>query len=164
MIYLGVDPGAKGSLCFLDMDTRKMGFKPTPCLEFTAKQLRVHILAIHKKYDIRMAAIEDVHAIFGTSAGSNFKFGYNVGIINGVIQTTNIGLDLVTPRTWQRAIKAPTRKRAGGATKLKKAIAAIALRLYPDAPLLGPRGGLLDGRADALMIAHYLSLKYGGKL
>jgi hypothetical protein len=163
-VYLGIDPGAKGSLCFLDMDSKKMAFLPTPCLEVSAMSLRKKILATHKCHNIIWAGIEDVHAIHGTAAGSNFKFGYNVGQIHTVIQIVGIGYDLITPRIWQRAIKAPTRKRAGGATKLKKAIAAIALRLYPDAPLLGPRGGLLDGRADALMIAHYLSLKYGGKL
>jgi hypothetical protein len=43
----------------------------------------------------------------------------------------------------------------------KKFVASIALQLYPKAPLFGPKGGLLDGRADALMIAHYLSIKYG---
>lgn len=44
----------------------------------------------------------------------------------------------------------------------KKTVAAKALQLYPDAELHGPKGGLLDGRADALMIAHFLTIKYGG--
>ena len=43
----------------------------------------------------------------------------------------------------------------------KKHVASIAMQLYPKANLSGPKGGLLDGRADALMIAHYLSIKYG---
>ena len=38
---------------------------------------------------------------------------------------------------------------------MKKQVAEIAQSLYPTAELHGKRGGLLDGRADALMIAHY---------
>lgn len=161
--FMGIDPGAKGSLCILDTDNKKdILFLPTPCLKMQSKRLREIIIAEHKKWPIHMAGIEDVHAIFGTSAGSNFKFGYNTGLITGIIESTNIGLDLVQPKVWQRAIGAPTRKKAGSSMKLKKAIARIALRLYPDAKLFGPRDGLLDGRADSLMIAHYLAIKYGG--
>ena len=36
---------------------------------------------------------------------------------------------------------------------IKKEVADIASRLYPKAELHGPKGGLLDGRSDALMIA-----------
>ena len=161
-VYLGIDPGAKGALCFLDIDNRKLAFRPTPCLEFSAAELRKTVMAVNKTKDILMIGIEDVHAIHGTSAGSNFKFGYNVGAINALMETTGIGIDKITPKSWQNAVKVPTKKKAGGPTQLKKAIASIALRLYPNAELLGPRGGVIDGRADALMIAHYLAIKYGG--
>ena len=45
---------------------------------------------------------------------------------------------------------------------LKVAVANKAEGFYPEAQLHGPLGGLLDGRSDALMIAHYLKLKHGG--
>lgn len=161
-VYLGIDPGAKGSLCFLDVDTQKIAFQPTPCLKVSAQTLRKTVINVHKNKGIIMIGIEEVHSIFGTSAGSNFKFGYNVGGINMLMESTGIGIEKIQPKVWQKTIRAPTGKAAGGQLKLKKAIAAIALRLYPNAALLGPRGGLLDGRADALMIAHHLALTYGG--
>lgn len=161
-IYLGVDPGQRGSLCFLDTDSRRIKFVPTPCLECNAKQVRAITMAMHKRYGIHMIGLEKVHAIFGTSAGSNFKFGYNVGAINALMETTGIGIDLITPKTWQKGIGIVSQKPPRKPPQLKKAIAAVALRLYPNASILGPRGGILDGRSDALMIAHYLALKYGG--
>ena len=109
-------------------------------------------------FDIHMIMIEKVHAIQGTSAGSNFKFGYNVGMINALAEASGIGVDHITPKMWQKKI---------GVTKkgpaIKKEVAQIAERLYPGAQIKGPRGGLLDGRSDALCIAHYNYLKYTGK-
>jgi hypothetical protein len=113
-----------------------------------------------KLKDPYMIGIEDVHAIQGTSAGSNFKFGFNFGMVCAIAEATCIGVELVRPREWQRTAKLPTRKAAGGPAGLKQAIAATASRLYPSAELYGPRGGLLDGRADALMIAHHMFNTY----
>lgn len=59
-------------------------------------------------------------------------------------------LDRVTPKKWQKFIGVTAKGDA-----IKKNVAEIAARLYPNAQLHGPRGGLLDGRSDALMIAHY---------
>jgi len=161
-VYLGIDPGAKGFLCFLDIDTKKMKFVPTPCLETPAREVRKIIMAMHKKHGIVRAAVEDVHSIYGMSAKSNFMFGWNVGGINMLLESTGVGFDRIQPKVWQKGIglvpKRPPRK----PPERKKAIAGIALRLYPDAPIRGPRGGLLDGKADALMLAHFLALKYGG--
>ena len=161
-IYLGIDPGAKGSLCILDTQLKVTTFLPVPSGIETPQRLRKDLLDLDKITPIDMAAIEDVHSIFGMSAGSNFQFGFNVGILHGIMRSTHIGLDVVQPKVWQKAVGVviPPKSKP---TVVKQAIAAVALRLYPHAQLFGPKGGLLDGRADALMIAHYLSTKYGNK-
>ena len=154
-MFVGIDPGAKGSLCALDP-----GRKNITCLST--------VQAPHLIYDwlnalspIRMIAIENVHAIYGTSAGSNFKFGYNVGMLHGIVGSTRIGMDTVQPKIWQKQTGILFKKGMTVAQK-KKVVAAKVIQLYPEAELYGPKGGLLDGRADALMIAHYLTIKYGG--
>jgi hypothetical protein len=155
MVIVGIDPGAKGSLCSLDTVSKSIWFIPTTALP--------HELYAWLKRDdsIHMIGIEDVHAIYGTSAGSNFKFGFNVGLLHGIIGATQIGMDLVPPKVWQKETGIRFKKGMTSAMK-KKTVAAKALQLYPKAQLHGPKGGLLDGRSDALMIAHYLALKYGG--
>lgn len=158
-LFVGIDPGAKGSLCLLDTATKKVVFQPTPCLKAHPVTIHSWLVEIHAVTPIHMIGIEDVHAIYGTSAGSNFKFGYNTGLVTAVAQCTGIGVERITPKVWQKKIGVP---QAAKGKKRKLAIANIALSLYPFAELYGPKGGLLDGRADALMLAHYMALRYAG--
>ncbi len=89
----------------------------------------------------------------------NFSFGFNLGSVHALLHACGIGFSLVQPKVWQKAIGAPSKKFLDGEMELKQAIADIAEMLYPQAELYGPKGGLKDGRADALMIAHYLYLQ-----
>jgi hypothetical protein len=153
-VFVGIDPGAKGAICFLVPSTNEITFLPTtekPSVIFEQLNETRH----NPLFTIQMIMIEDVHAIQGTSAGSNFKFGFNVGLLHGIFSATGIGLDLVSPKTWQRSVGV---KKTG--KEIKAEVAEIASRLYPSAQIHGPKGGLLDGRSDALMIAHYNMLKY----
>ena len=43
---------------------------------------------------------------------------------------------------------------------IKKDVANICQRLYPTAEIYTPKGRLMDGRSDALMIAHYCMIHY----
>jgi hypothetical protein len=153
VIYIGIDPGAKGSLCSLDTVGKTTWFMPTNALP------RELYTWLNHRDLIDRIAIEDVHAIYGTSAGSNFKFGFNVGMLHGIVGATAMGLDLVQPKVWQKTTGISFKKGMTPAQK-KRVVAAKAQQLYPNADLYGPKGGLLDGRSDALMIAHFLSIKY----
>ena len=149
--WIGIDPGAKGALCALfdDGTTEVLDFndKIYPMLGWlNEKQL---------SHDVRMVMIEDVHSIFGTSAKSNFNFGFNTGIMHGIVRGTNLALDMVKPKEWQKHVGVKEKGK-----KIKKEVAAIASRLYPGAELYGPQGGLKDGRSDALMVASYCKFKH----
>ena len=157
--FLGIDPGAKGYLCLLDTSDKSIEFVSTTELPHLIYKW---VMDKNIPNPITAVGIEDVHAIFGTSAGSNFSFGFNVGVIRGIIAATGIGLNLVAPKAWQKAVGVPTTKATRGSKSVKELVSEAALRLYPHASLYGPKGGLQDGKADSLMIAHYLSLKYGG--
>ena len=102
-----------------------------------------------------MAIIEDVHSLYGMSAKSNFSFGFNTGLITGIIQSTGIGLDKVAPKKWQKEIGVKTKGK-----EIKAEVGQIATRLYPKVQLFTPRGRLEDGKSDSLMIAHYCYLTY----
>jgi len=151
---LSVDPGAKGSWCLLVPDTLQVAFKPTKTLPM---DILKWITEIEQSFRITVIMIEDVHAIFGTSAKSNFSFGYNVGEVNTLAQASGNRVDRVTPKIWQKkvGVKSTTKGKA-----IKKEVAELCARLYPKANIHGPKGGLLDGLSDSLMIAHFASLKY----
>jgi len=148
-VYIGVDPGAKGYFCLLAPSTKQIAF--------LSNIEQPHIIyqwlkTIESSYNLVVIMIENVHSIFGSSAKSNFEFGRNVGIINAVSLVTGNSVELVTPKVWQKFVGV---KKKG--KEIKKEVAFICNRLYPKAPIYGPKGGLQDGKSDALMIAHYAS-------
>jgi hypothetical protein len=100
-----------------------------------------------------MVTVEDVFSMTGQGVKSVFSFGQRLGEIEGMLQTLEIGYVKVRPQVWQKLCKVePKSKKAG--------VYAAVSKIYPTAPLTGPKGGLIDGRCDALGIAHYLRQTY----
>ena len=154
---MACDPGKKGSFCLLVPSTKLVDFYPT---DAKPMDILTWIVQMAGATDIQMIMIEDVHSIYGTSAKSNFMFGYNVGVVNALAQATGLSVDKVTPKVWQRTIGV---KQGSKGPIRKQDIAQICDRLYPKVNIRGPKGGLLDGLSDSLMIAHFTQLKYGIK-
>lgn len=98
------------------------------------------------------AWLENVHSLFGMSAKSNFGFGRNFGIAFAIakVGTSDGSIQQVTPKIWQKYVGVTVKGKA-----IKQEVANIAQTIYPSVVIHGPQGGLLDGRSDALMIAHY---------
>lgn len=109
----------------------------------------------NENFNLPVIMLEKVHAIQGTSAGSNFNFGYNTGGISWLSDAVGCGVDHVTPKTWQKYLGVTKKGKA-----IKKNVAELIERLYPHANIRGPRGGLLDGRSDALAVAHFAAHKW----
>jgi hypothetical protein len=162
-IYLGVDPGTKGAVCVLDpFDPDATVFIP---LDQSPRQLHSQVVAATKGRLVTPVMIEDVHSLFGMSAKSNFSFGWNVGMIHGVIASAGCSIDLVQPKQWQKVVgvkTVPTGTVTKQRTKVQKQnVADKCAQLYPNVVIHGPKGGLQDGKSDSLLIAHYCYLKYG---
>lgn len=159
--YLGIDPGAKGSLCILD-PYGDITFSPTPHAFKSSYELFRNLkLMIATIGSFAAVGVEDVHSLYGMSAKSNFTFGRNVQAVTSLLQHIPLEYELIQPKIWQVAVGIPPQKGRTG-KQLKSEVAARATQLYGDPGLFGPKGGLLDGRADALMIAHYLHITHGG--
>lgn len=147
---IAADPGAKGAICALSSD------KSIAFIDYTENTLELaDWLKSYLPTDVKMAAVEDVHSIFGMSARSNFTFGKNTGILHGLLRGFGYSLDLIQPKVWQKAIGVKTKGK-----DIKKEVASIVTRLYPSCEIYTSRKRLLDGRSDALALAHYLSIKY----
>jgi len=159
--YVGVDPGAQGSLCLLDDIGYIQFFEPPKMFKSPGSLIKEIQDAISGRIVIH-SAIEDVHSMAQMAAKSNFGFGRNVQLMHTVMQLVPLKYELVTPKTWQKALNIPAKKVFDSlGMSWKQGVASVALKIYPNAKLYGPQGGLKDGRADALMVAHYLKLKYG---
>lgn len=157
MYYIGIDPGSKGAICLLNPMVSTAWF-----IDLSETDYEIYSILKRATPGIARAALEDVHSLPGMSAKSNFGFGKQVGRIQTILNILAIPFDLVTPKVWQKECEIPTRKNLPKGIDLKQYVAQEAQRLYPEAQLHGARGGLMDGRSDALMIAHYVRKTYGG--
>ena len=148
MKVCGIDPGNSGGICVLDTNNLS-----TPALlDLGAVHIYEAGLWMHNQ-NIDIIFLEDVHSLHGMSAKSNFSFGRNLGVVMTLAQVVMKGqpTNYVHPKVWQKYIGVT----AKGTKNIKKNIAKIAMSLYPNADIYGKRGGFKDGKADALMIAHY---------
>ena len=149
MRICGIDPGNNGAICVLDRtDSTYIAF----CDLKKSTTYDIAIWLFDQK--VTYIWIEDIHSLYGMSAKSNFNFGKNLGVVTTISEIISKGdnskIHTVTPKIWQQYI---------GVTKkgkhIKKNVADIAKKLYPNVEIHGKRGGLLDGRSDACMVAYY---------
>ncbi len=147
MFIAGIDPGANGAIAVLD----SLNPDSVALLDLNKYSIYETTKWLHNK-KIDVIFLESVHSLYGMSAKSNFGFGRNFGIAFAIakLAVSDGPVQQVTPKVWQKYIGVTVKGKG-----IKKEVAKIAQGLYPNAQLQGKRGGLLDGRADALMIAHY---------
>jgi adenylate cyclase class IV len=97
-LYIGIDVGAKG---FISM--QKNGVWQHFSIEDNdLYQLSDIMLRARLDNDSIVCVIEDVHAIFGSSAKATFQFGFNKGYLIGLLTANQIPYVLVQPKEWQR--------------------------------------------------------------
>lgn len=150
-IWIGIDPGAKGAICILN---------PGGLINFIDLSERPRLIAQQLNHfklnnEIQDVYIEDVHSLYGMSAKSNFTFGWNVGMPHTIFDCLNIPLKKVQPKVWQKHVGVTAKNSKENKNAIKQNVASLCAKHYPAANLYTPRGRLLDGRSDALMIAYY---------
>jgi len=154
---MAIDPGSSGSICALD-ELGNCTFR-----DFKDGELRGYISFIRDIISTHgeptMITVEKVHAMPGQGVTSMFTFGQRLGELEGMLQTLNLPYELTPPKTWQKSCGIVMPKGATKATKKKHTYSSIS-KTYPDAELTGSKGGILDGRCDALGLAHHLRIKY----
>ena len=138
-IYIGIDPGKSGGICFL-MDDEIKTFKCPATTHDMAEEL---ILA----KDIRKctAVVERVHSFPGQGVASTFNFGYNYGVWLGILSALHIPYQLCLPRKWMKFYGSMPKEKKDRKNHLKQ----LAQQIYPDHKVT-----LYN--ADAILLANYL--------
>ena len=148
MLILGVDPGLTGALALLTSDGEIELLADLPVIRdrslawIDGGELQSMLLNALQGRPCR-AIVERVSAMPRQGVASSFAFGVGFGSILSVLQTLQLPLELVTPAVWKRALGLSSDKRAS----LDKA-----RLLFPASDL---RLAKHDGRAEALLIAHW---------
>lgn len=151
--YCGIDCGLSGAIALIP----KIGKNVLLFNNYTYKNEKGKksfnmktILSIFKEYDIIDCAIEQTQVLPHQGSVSGWTIGLNNGILIGLLFACYINYTIVNPRKW---IKYYTDK-----AYTKELGYKLVCKLYPDIKneLKGPKGGLLDGKCDAILIAHYI--------
>lgn len=97
--------------------------------------------------------VEDVKPFKGMSAKTVFSFSMNIGYIYLLLSQRKIPFTSILPKVWQDFIGTKTKSKD---KNHKQEIADLMADLYPEYKhiMYGTRGGLMDGIADAMGIAH----------
>ena len=170
-IYIGIDPGSKG---FITVIKPNGNIEHLSIADKTPKEILdfLNTLTVEaRNYNWGVfACMEEVHAIFGSSAKATFSFGEIFGLLKGIIIASELPYNLVQPKTWQKDIwsnadvvheykkvakngEVVTRKVIN--TKATSIIAAR--RIFPNTDLRKtPRSkNADDNKVDSLLIAEF---------
>jgi hypothetical protein len=164
MIYAAIDPGKTGGVAILNEDgTLELHTIPVIGKEVDLKLLNEIIYNATRQDHI--VCLEDVHAIPGTGAGSNFEFGRIKGLKEGMLVGMQARYVMVNPRTWQGIMwqGVPVQKKAAGGNDTKATSLIAARRWFPNETFLATARSSKphDGLVDAALMAMYLKIKYG---
>lgn len=154
--FLGVDPGKHGGLALLSdsevIVTPMIVAGKDIDLDAIAEWIDTHTMDMQEV----VACIEKVGAMPGQGVTSMFSFGFNTGVVHGILATFQIPRYMVMPNKWKTSVLAGTKKD-------KDAAIEFCRRVFPTVSLLESTRSRRphSGMADAICIAYYASLAYG---
>lgn len=97
-VYIGIDPGKRGFISVMSGDGIEfLGLGGRSGMEVSDFMGRYSGVCCH-------AVMEDVHAVYGSSAGATFEFGFGKGFLLGLLVAHRIPYTLVQPKEWQAGI------------------------------------------------------------
>jgi len=156
-LIIGIDPGFSGAIAFLH-NNNKLIVNDMPLVKINnRKQVDcdkinelIKTAKINSK-NFNFAAIEDVHSMPGQGVASTFRFGYNAGILLGILKSNDIKVLRVRPTVWKSAL---------GLSRKKSESLMLAKKIFPYYKTYFNRAKD-DGRAEAALLAYYAKQSFG---
>lgn len=151
MIIIGIDPGKKGGLAWMEdgviIDVLAM---PVAGKELDLGEIVDFCNSGGDKIIVDFAYIEKVGAMPGQGVVSMFTFGKVTGALYGIMAALKIPYRLVTPQTWKKAILLDT-------DRSKEAALDYVKRIHPFVELKATAQSRKAhmGIVDAICIAEY---------
>lgn len=156
-IYIGIDPGQKGAVAIIDSGgdfyIERVSIYDMPLLpnkEVDVREINA-ILSDNNPKDIYpwFCILEKAQPMPKQGVKSVFNYGVGYGEIKATLKILGIPFIEVAPRVWKKHFSLG---------KDKKEAVVKTLKLFPQLSMndfQGPKGGLKDGRAEALLMAEF---------
>lgn len=158
--WVGIDPGFQGAIGVIDSHGRFAAYEDMPVIGAPGRKQefdvpRLCAIARHlSERSIERVCIEFPTTRPGEAPESAKRFGVGLGLLWGIFEAHGLTVEKVAPNKWKGRLG--LMGKAGQAQAAKLQAVEMAERFIWDIPsnvLRGPRGGLKDGRAEALLIA-----------
>lgn len=154
-IVIGVDPGKEGYITV--MKSMEIQHFPMPKIgkEVDLNGLSELIIKISEGCNEKntIVVIEDVHALYNSSAGATWNFGFVCGVIRMAFTMCGLPIVLVTPKKWQKemyeGVKVNPDKKVMSVMAAKRLFPKQDLRRTPKCKKPD------DNLTDSLLIAEY---------
>lgn len=147
-MYVGIDPGKNGGICFLNPAGGIEHISPMPCEKTLSGLLSCSQIIAH-------VALEKSQCFSGQGILSTFNYGIGYGKIQGILIAHQVPFTLVPPRTWQKHMimktkikQDPKKKALASANRIFKKESSFWL---PSKRHRKPH----DGMIDSALIAEY---------
>lgn len=148
MIYIGIDPGAKGAMALLDDNARLPEIIP-----FNKEEYIDRLRLIFYEEAECICCIESVHALPRQGVASTWAFGQSYGWLLGMLDTLCIPYQPITPQKWKKEF---------GLNSDKAKSVEVCKQLFPGIKLLRTDRSRKedDNIAEAVLLSLYAKRKF----
>lgn len=162
VVSIGIDPGHRGALALVDdervIELMPMPMEPKPAGKGFRVETRPILEALRRwksEYGSPHVYIESGGPRPGEGVVSAATAGEGRGVLRCAIDATDLPVTFVRPQAWRSAAGLVQRRLSYN--ERKRLAAARFAEVYPEQATIirGPAGGLLDGVADAALIARF---------
>jgi hypothetical protein len=161
---IAIDPGKTGAIAIINIEGKIIEVLDMPLSPDKSNISERGLREIFNTFNSNdFAALEDTKAMEFTdkngekrdqSVSSMLNFGENKGILRGLLISTSMCYEMVSPRKWQSALNVKGKVGGNGNCIAK------AKHYFPHCEVqrIGKGGSIIDmdGRADALLMAEWL--------
>lgn len=165
---IAIDPGSKGFVTFSSYDGQIdfYGIKDGDMLDL-ANRIEEYLSSPQASQAPVHCIMEEVHAVFGSSAKATFSFGEINGFIKGIMTAKAIPYSLIQPKLWQKnvwinqdIVYAYKKDKNGNTKKVidtKNTSYNAARRLFPNIDLrrTSKCKNFDDNKVDSLLISEF---------
>lgn len=159
-VWVGIDPGFAGAIGVIDQAGRYLDCFDMP-VRGTGRGSEMDLMRLCeiitwiKQWPIERVRLEWVQTRPDESPESSKRFGVGLGNLEmAFLWATGHTVERVAPSEWKPRLGLVGKEKDALAARKQAVQAAYTfIRCLPDKALEGPKGGLKDGRAEALLLA-----------